>query len=185
MSYKEILEKIKPELDKAVDFLKRELAKVRTSRPSPAIVEDIMIDCFGQKFPLKQLATISIEKGRQILIQPWDKSYIESIVRTLEKVKRGFNISVQNNTIRISLPPLTQEYREELIKLVSQKKEDATKTIRRWRDEAWSKIQRLQREGIISEDEKFKAKKELQKIIDEYNEEIKNLVEKKKKEIME
>lgn len=85
MSYKEIIDKIKPELDKVIIFLERELQKIRTGRATPSLVEDIIVECFGQKFPLKQLAAISVPEPKQILIQPWDKSYIEGIISALEK----------------------------------------------------------------------------------------------------
>ena len=82
--HKEIIQAVKPELDKVINFLEREVSKIRTSRATPALVEDVVVDCFGQKFPLKQLAAISTPETRQILIQPWDKSYIEGIVHSLE-----------------------------------------------------------------------------------------------------
>jgi len=184
IDYKEIINEIKPELDKVVTFLDRELAKIRTGRPSPSLVEDIVVDCFGQNFPLKQLAAISVPEPKQILIQPWDKSYIERIVSVLEKTGLGANPIVDKDVIRINLPPLSEEYRKELLRLLSQKQEDARKIIRRWREDAWDKIQEGQRAGKIREDDKFRGKDELQKLVQEYNEKIENLGEKKKKEIL-
>ena len=183
--YKEIIDKIRPELDKTISFLERELAKIRTGRATPSLVEDIVCECFGQKFPLKQLAAISIPEPKQILIQPWDKSYIEGIVRALEKTGIGANPIVDKEVIRINLPFLSEEYRKELLRLLSQKQEEARKTIRRWREEAWDKIQEGYREGKIREDDKYQGKDELQDLVNEYNEKIENLGEKKKKEIME
>ena len=182
--YKDIINKIRPELDKAISFLERELAKIRTGRATPSLVEDIVCECFGQKFPLKQLAAISIPEPRQILIQPWDKSYIEGIVRALEKTGIGANPIVDKEVIRINLPFLSEEYRKELLRLLSQKQEEARKTIRRWREEAWDKIQEGYREGKIREDDKYQGKDELQDLVNEYNEKIENLGEKKKKEII-
>ena len=182
--YKEIIDKIRPELNKTISFLERELAKIRTGRATPSLVEDIVCECFGQKFPLKQLAAISIPEPKQILIQPWDKSYIEGIVRALEKTGIGANPIVDKEVIRINLPPLTEEYRKELLRLLFQKQEEARKTIRRWREEAWDEIQEGYREGKIREDDKFLGKDELQELIDEYNQKIENLGEKKKKEII-
>jgi len=183
--YKEIIDKIRPELDKTISFLERELAKIRTGRATPSLVEDIVCECFGQKFPLKQLAAISIPEPKQILIQPWDKSYIEGIVRALEKTGIGANPIVDKEVIRINLPFLSEEYRKELLRLLSQKQEEARKTIRRWREEAWDKIQEGYREGKIREDDKYQGKDELQDLVNEYNEKIENLGEKKKKEIIE
>lgn len=183
--HKEIVNKIKPELDKVVGFLESEMAKIRTSRATPSLVEDIVVDCFGQKFPLKQLAAISTPEPRQIFIQPWDRSYIESIVSALEKTGVGINPVVDKEIIRVNLPPLTEEYRKNLIRSLSEKKEQSRKIIRKWRDDAWDEIQEKVKEGKIREDDKFRGKDELQKLVDEYNAKIEDLVERKKKEIME
>lgn len=185
IDYKKIINLIKPELDKAIHFLERELAKIRTGRASPGLVEDIICECFGQKFPLKQLAAISCPEARQILIQPWDKSYLEGIVKALSETGIGANPIVDREVIRINLPPLSEEYRKDLTRLISQKQEEARKTIRRWREEAWAKIQEGYREGKIREDDKYRGKDELQKLIDEYNEKIEEIGERKKKEIRE
>ncbi len=185
VNYKEIINRIKPELDKAVGFLDREAAKIRTSRANPSLVEDVVVDCFGQKFPLKQLAAISTPEIKQILIQPWDKSYIEGIVQALEKTGVGANPIVDKDTIRINLPPLTEEYRKSLLKLLSEKKEQAHQTIRHWRDEAWDEIQEGVKAGKIREDDKFRGKDDLQKLVDEYNEKIEKIAEGKKKEVLE
>ena len=185
MEYKEIIDKIKPELDKVITFLDRELARIRTGRASPSLVEDVVCECFGQRFPLKQLAAISVPEPKQILIQPWDKSYVEGIISALRKTGIGANPIVDKDVVRINLPPLSEEYRKELFGLLSQKQEEAKKTIRRWREEAWNEIQEKQKAGEIREDDKFRAKDELQKIIDNYNEKIEESGEKKKREIME
>jgi ribosome recycling factor len=185
MDYKEITNRIKPELDKVVVFLERELAKIRTGRATPALVEDVVVDCFGQKFSLKQLAAISVPESKQILIQPWDKSYIEGIVAALSKTGVGANPVVDKDVIRINLPPLSEEYRSNLIKIISEKQEEARRTIRRWREEAWEEIQEKEKAGEIREDDKFKGKDELQDLIDGYNKKIEEIGEKKKKEVSE
>lgn len=185
INYKEIINKIKPEMDKVTGFLEREVQKIRTSRANPSLIEDTIVDCFGQKFPLKQLAAISTPEPRQILIQPWDKSYVEGINSALQKTGIGANPIVDKDVIRINLPPLTEEYRKTLIRTLSEKQEEARKTIRRWREEAWAEIQTAEREGKIREDDKFKAKDELQKLVDEYHEKIEKIGESKKKEISE
>jgi len=181
--HQEIIKRIKPELDKTVDFLSRELAKIRTGRASPALVEDVVVDCFGQKFPLKQLAAISTPAAKQIVIQPWDKSYVEGIVAALEKTGVGANPIVDGEIIRINLPALSEEYRKSLDSLISEKQEEARKTVRRWREEAWSEIQEKSKTGEIREDDKFRAKDELQELMDEYNNKIQDLGDQKKKEI--
>lgn len=185
-THQEIINKIKPELDKVINFLERELTKIRTSRATPGLVEDIVVECFGQKFPLKQLAAISCPQPRQIIIQPWDKSYLESIEKALSQATLGIAPQiVDKDLIRISLPPLTEEYRKNLLRIVSEKEEESKKTIRRWREESWKEIQGGFRDGKIREDDKFRAKDELQELIDEYNKKIDDLGEKKHKEITE
>jgi len=182
--YKEIINKIKPEFDKVIGFLDKELSKIRTSRANPSLVEDVVADCFGEKLPIKQLAAISTPEQRQILIQPWDKSYIIGIVAALEKTGIGANPIVDKDTIRINLPALNEEYRKNLLKLVSEKQEEARRTIRRWREEAWAKIQAETKEGKIREDDKFRAKDELQDLVEDYHKKIEDLGERKKKEII-
>ncbi len=184
ISHKDIIDKIRPELDKAIGFLEKELQKIRTERATPSLVENIEVDCFGKKFPLKQLATISVSQSREIVIQPWDKSYSEEIVKSLEKnTSIGAAPVVDKNVIRIRLPSLSEEFRKDLIHFASEKQEIVKKTIRRWRDEAWREIQDAEREGKISEDDKFKGKDELQELIDECHEKVEKMIENKKKEI--
>lgn len=183
MTHQEIIDKIRPELDKVINFLERELAKIRTGRATPSLVEDIEVECFGQKFLLKQLATISAPELRQILIQPWDKSYLEPIQKALSQSTIGTSPIVDKDLVRLSLPPLTEEYRKNLLKILSEKMEEARKTIRRWREEAWDEIQEKTKEGEIREDDKFRAKDELQDLIDEYNQKIEEIGERKTKEI--
>ena len=183
MLYKEIINKIKPELEKVINFLEREMAKVRTGQASPSLIEDIVVDCFGQKFPLKQLAAISSSEPRQLVIQPWDKSYLEPIQKAISQSSVGAAPIVDKDVIRLNLPAVSEEYRKNLIRFISEKQEEARITIRRWRDEAWKEIQKKEREGEIREDDKYRAKDELQDLVDEYNEKVEEIGERKKREI--
>jgi len=185
MNYQEIIKKIKPDFEETFSFLEEEVVKLRTNRASPSLVEDITVDCFGQRFPLKQLAAISTPDSRTILIQPWDKSYIGGIVKGLEQSSIGVTPIVDKDSVRVSLPPLSEEYRKNLLKILSEKQEDARKSIRYKREEAWKAIQDGFKIGEIREDDKFRGREELQKLIDEYSEKIEQLGEKKKKEIIE
>ena len=183
MPYKEIINKIKPEMEKSVAFLEKEVAKVRTGRASISLVEDINVECFGQKFPLKQLATISIPEARQIVIQPWDKSYLEPIEKAISQSSLGAAPIVDKEIIRITLPPMSEEYCKNFIRFISEKQEEAKKTIRHWREQAWDEIQEGFKNSEIREDDKFRAKDKLQELIDEFNQKIEELGERKKKEI--
>ena len=185
MEYKEIVKKIRPEMEKVIGFLEREVATIRTGRASPSLVEDIIVECFGQKFPLKQLAAISSPEPKKVLIQPWDKSYIEPIEKALSQSSLKVAPIVDKDLIRITLPPLSDEYRKSLIRILSEKQEEAKRTVRHWRERAWDEIQEKFKTKEIREDDKFRAKEELQKLVDEYNEKIEEIGERKKKEISE
>ena len=183
-TYKEFIDKVKPEFEKTFKFLEGELAKIRTSRASPALVEDIEVNAFGQKFPLKQLGAISTPSNNQIVIQPWDTSYIEPIEKAIASSGLGMSCVVDKNLIRLNLPMLTEEYRLSLGKILNEKAEAAKQAMRRQREDCWNRIQAAQKAKELTEDDKFKGKDELQKAVDDYHEKIKNLVEKKKNELI-
>lgn len=180
---KQILEKVKPELTKSVEFFYQELGKIRTGQANPALVEDIMVDIAGQQLPIKQLGGISLPERRQLLVQPWDSSYLGPMEKALLKASLGVSPVVEGKTLRIILPALTAEYRQSLRKLLAEKSEQTKQTLRKWRDEAWGEIQEAARKGEIREDDKFKGKDELQLLVDEYAKKVDDLVEKKKSEI--
>lgn len=181
--YKEIIEKIKPELDKAIGFLEKEAMKIRTGRANPSLIEDVIVSYLDEKYPLKQLAAISSPDPKTIVVQPWDKSYIESIEKALSDATLGMSPVVDQDKIRLTLPPLSDDYRKELIKLLSEKQEEVRQTVRHWRERAWNEIQSEAKEGNIREDDKFRAKDDLQKVVDEFNKKIEEIGDRKKKEI--
>jgi ribosome recycling factor len=185
IDYKKIIEKVKPEMEKAVKSFEEEIKTIRSSRASPELVENLQVECFGQKFLLRQLGQISIPEPRQILISPWDSSYIDPIVKVIEKSNLGASPVVDKNSIRINLPPVTEEFKKNLLRILSQKKEAAKKKIREARTDAWDEIQDAFLEGKISEDQKYKGKDELQDLVEEFNEKIEEIAERKEKEIIE
>ncbi|OHA64835.1 MAG: ribosome recycling factor [Candidatus Wildermuthbacteria bacterium RIFCSPHIGHO2_02_FULL_49_9] len=180
---KQIIEKTKPELEKAVGFFGQELAKIRTGQASPALVEDIMVDVQGQTLALKQLAGISCLERRQILIAPWDPLYLGPIEKALFKAQLGVSPVVEGKVVRITLPSLTQEYRDVLLRLLSEKSEQAKQVLRKWRDVAWGEIQEEARKGVIRQDDKFKGKEDLQNLANQYAKKVDEAVERKKQEI--
>lgn len=184
MEEKEAIEKIKPELEKVMDFFKRELAKIRVGRALPLLVEDIPVDFLGERLTIKELGTIFCPNRTQIVIQPWDKSCLEAIQGAILRSSLGMSCIVEKDKIRLSLPPMSLQQRKDLLKVLTEKKEVARKTMRRWRDEAWKEIQENFRKGEVSEDEKYRKKKDLEELIDEYNKNLDDLEEKKKKEII-
>jgi len=185
MDYEIIIEKIKPELDKVIDYLKQELSEIRTSRPSTSLVESMEVDCFGKKYPLKSLGTLSLSERREIVIKPWDISYIEPIEKAINSSFLGLFPIVDSECIRISFPELSEELRDKLKKLVVLKIENAVKTIRHWRQEVRKDVDKAFSDGELGEDEKFKARKKVDETIKEYNEKVEKMREVKEKEINE
>jgi ribosome recycling factor len=185
IDYKEIIEKKKPELEKILNLFKEEIQKIRTGRATPALVEDLPVDYYGSKVKLKQIAAILCPEPRQILIQPWDKNSIEAIERALNQADLGTSPIVDKGNIRVNLPPLTEEFRKNLVAQVGKKKEETRERIRKWRDYVLKEIQRYFQEKEISEDDKFRAKDKLQELVDEYNKKVEEIAQYKNKEIME
>lgn len=183
MSYKEFIDKAKPEFEKAFKFFESEVSKLHTRRANPSLIENVQVNIAGSFLSIKQLGAISSPQSNQLLIQPWDVSYIEPIERAIFDSELGLSVAVDKNVIRLNLPLLTEEYRQNLIRSLNDKAEQARRTIRHIREDVWNEIQKEQREKKISEDDKFRGKDELQKVIDDYSEKIKNLVENKKKEL--
>jgi ribosome recycling factor len=181
--YKQLLDNLKLEFEKTIAFLKTELAKIKTSRATPAMVEDIEIECYNQKFPLKQLAAISVSQSRLIIIQPWDKTVMSEIERGVRN-KSPFSPIVDGDIIRINIPSLDEEQRKEYVKIVSDKTEEARISMRLHREKTWKEIQEMEKKGEMREDDKFRAKDDLQKMVDNYNEKIDDLKKAKETDIM-
>jgi len=184
MTAKELLNQKKAGFDGIFDFYKKDVAAIRTNRATPALVEDIRVDFYGQSMRVKELASINVPEPRMIIIQPWDKGVLGAIAGAIVKSDLGLNPAVEGNAIRLILPPLTEESRRELIKLLKHKTEEARIKLRRIREEVWDKIQKMERGGEIPEDDKFWAKDELQKMVDEYNKKIEELERKKEQELL-
>lgn len=169
----------KNKLKEVSNFLSSELSKIRSGRATPALVEDILVDYFGAKTPIKGLAGISSLDARTLVIEPWDKNAVESIAKAIAGAGIGSQPIVNGNAIRVALPQLTEERRKELIKIVSQKMEEAKIRARRLRDEAVKDIQQEK-----SEDIKFRKKEEIEKTMKENNQVLDELKNKKEKELM-
>lgn len=182
--YKQIVDGKKNDLEKAVEHLIVEIGQIRTGRANPALVENIMVDYYGTKTPLKQVASINVPESKLLVIQPWDKDSLVNIESAIRDSDLGFNPNNDGQVIRINIPSLTEERRKELVKVLNQRTEEGKISVRNVREEAWKEIQEQEKEGKISEDDKFSGKDYLQKVIDEYNKKIEEIREKKEKEII-
>ncbi|GBE16775.1 ribosome-recycling factor [bacterium BMS3Abin15] len=182
--YKQIIESKKSDLEKAIEHLETEIGKLRTGRANPAMVEALMVDYYGTKTPLKQVASINVPEPRLIVVQPWDADSLVNIEAAIKESDLGLNPNNDGQVIRLNIPPLTEERRIDLVKVLNQKAEEARVSVRNAREEAWKEIQDTEKEGKISEDDKFRGKDELQKTTDEYNNKVEKIRDKKEKEIM-
>lgn len=184
MTIKDAFAKHKGEFDHILDFYKSDIASIRTGRATPALVEDIQVESYGQMMHIKELASISTPEPRTVVIQPWDKGVLEPISNAIRKSDVGLSPIVDGDLIRLSIPSLTEERRKDFIKLLKQKSEESKVKIRRLREAIWEKIQTMAQDGEIREDEKFRGREDLQKIVDEHNQKIEELEKKKEGELM-
>ena len=174
----------KSKLEKIIEHLKIEIASLRTGRASPALVEDLEVDYYGTKTPLKAVAAISSPDPKQILIQPWDKNAVQPIERAIQSSSLGLNPITDKDFIRLAIPPLTEERRRELAKILGKHLEEARIQVRREREEMLKGIDAKEKAKQISEDEKFRQSKEAQKVVDEINKKIEDMGKAKEKEVM-
>lgn len=181
----ENLEKLKIKLKNIETFFKAELATLRVGRATPALVENILVDYYGVKTPLKQIASISVPESRLLSIEPWDKKMVNSIEKAILSSDIGLNPIVDKSFIRITIPSLTEERRNSLIKILGIKLEEAKVKCRAIRDETIKEISDLFNEKKITEDEKFKTKERIQEIIDENNDNLEKIGNLKEREIRE
>lgn len=181
----DILDEIRVRMEKTVTVLKDEFTHIRTGRASSVLVDRIKISYYGTLTPLKQIANISIPESNLIVIQPWDKNCLSEIEKAIWKSDLGLTPSIDGNIIRLTVPPLNEERRKELVKLVKKEAENGKISIRNIRREANDLIKKDEKEGNISEDECKKYQNKIQELTDEYVENIDKLLELKEKEIME
>jgi ribosome recycling factor len=181
---KELIDGKKGDFEKAIEYFKEELNQVRTGRASTSLVDSLLVDYYGSKSPIKQVASITTPDPRTIMISPWDKDSLVNIEKAIKESQLNLNPMNDGQVIRINIPPLNEERRKELVKLLNQKTEEARVAVRKNREDVWDEIQEMEKEGTIGEDDKFSGKERLQKVVDEYNAKIEEIREKKEKEIM-
>ncbi len=170
-------------MDEVIQKFKEDLKTIRTGKASASLVENIQIAYYGTQTPLKNMAQISTPDAFLIVVQPWDANAIGDVENSLRNSDLGFGISSDGRVIRLTLPPLTQERRVEFIKLIHQKAESARVVLRNLREEAWREIQKEEKEGTLTEDDKYQGEKELNKLIDSFNDKIKLAIEEKEREL--
>lgn len=170
---------------KAIDALKKEFKKIRTGRASLALFEDIRVDYYGTPTPLKQMASLSVPESRLVIIQPWDQTVIKEIEKEILKSELGLTPMNDGKVIRIAIPPLTEERRKELVKIVRKIEEEYKISIRNIRRDVNEFLKSMKKDGDISEDDLYKSQNEIQKITDEHIQLANQACQDKEKEILE
>ncbi len=181
----ETLQGIEGKMKSSVKVFREDLATVRTGHATPALVEHVKVEYAGVPTPLNQLAGISAPEAGLLVIQPWDKSSISSIEKAILKSELGLNPSNDGNIIRIAIPPLSEERRQELIKIVHKRVEERRIVLRNLRHEAMDELKGLEKDKEISQDELKRAQDQLQKLIDHFMSDVEQIGKDKEKELME
>ena len=179
-----VFENMESSMEKAIAAYQKELNRLRTGRASPALLEGIRVDYYGTPTPINQTASINIPESRLIVIQPWDKSTIEPIEKAIQKANLGLSPTNDGTVIRISIPPLTEERRKELVKLAKKMAEDCKIAVRNVRREANDALKKLEKDKKISEDDLHRSTDEVQKSTNKKVEQIDEIMEAKQKEIL-
>ncbi|MFH1366293.1 MAG: ribosome recycling factor [Patescibacteria group bacterium] len=174
----------KIELKKVEEFLSKEYSQLNIGRASPMILDGVSVESYGSYVPLKNVASISIEDPKTLRIAPWDKSQIKAIEKAIVGANLGLSVATDDLGIRVIFPQLTTDTRKTLVKVLKEKLEESRINVRREREAVVADIEKQEKEGKMTEDEKFRAKEELQKIITETNSKLEAIFEKKEKEVM-
>lgn len=174
----------KSELKKVEEFLSKEYSQLNIGRASPMVLDSVMVESYGGRVPIKNVASVSIEDPKTLRINPWDKSNIKEIEKSIMAANLGLSTAVDDSGMRVIFPQLTGETRQKLVKVLKDKLEDARISVRKLRENVWDEVQEQEKASKLTEDEKFRAKDELQKIIDETNKNLEAIFEKKEAEVM-
>ena len=175
--------KLKDNIKGSEDWLKKEYAGLRTGVASPTILDSVVVEVYGSRLPINQVASIGIEDARVIRITPYDKTQSKAIEKAITVANLGVSVGADEKGVRIFFPELTGDRRALMIKTAKAKLEDAKVNVRSFRDDTWSEIEAKEKEGGMGEDDKFRYKKEMQKIVDDGNASLEALFIKKEKEI--
>lgn len=175
--------KLKAGVEETRVWLEKEFFGIRTGRAAPALLDNVRVEAYGSKLPINQVATVGVEDARTLRVTPFDVTQAKEIERAIAGSNLGVSATVDDRGVRVTFPELTSERREQFLKLVNQKLEDARVSLRKVRDGVWDDIQEKTKRKEIGEDDKFKFKTEMQKLIDEGNHALETMAKKKEGEL--
>lgn len=182
--YQDLIKQRKGDFDSTLEHVRSEIASIRTGRANSAMVEDIQVEYMGSRLKIRELATIMTPEPRMITIQPWDKTAIPIIEKAIRDHGSGFSPTSDSNGVRVSIPPLMEERRKEMLKLLNQKVEEARIRSRQVREDILKKVQAEVKAKTAREDDLRKAKDDIQKIMDDFNRKLDEMAKKKEQELM-
>ncbi len=171
-------------MSKSVEALADNLAKLRTGRAHPSLLDHLTVNYYGTETPLKQVASVSVEDARTLAVQPWEQNMVQPVEKAIMESDLGLNPNTAGNVIRVPLPPLTEERRKDMIRIVRQEGEQAKVAIRNIRRDANKDLEALVKEKLISEDDERRGQEIIQKLTDQHIKEIDELLEKKEADLM-
>ncbi len=169
----------------ALEWLRKEYAGLRTGKAAPTILDGVLVDAYGSKMPINQVANISLEGSQSVRITPWDATVTKSIESAIQQSSLGLSVSVDDKGLRVNFPQLTGERRTELTKVAKQKLEEARVRVRNEREKIHSDVERQEKDAKMGKDDAFRTKQDLQKLVDEANKSLEDMFNKKEKEISE
>jgi len=175
--------KLKKEIETTTEHFKNELASIRTGRAAPALLDAVRVDSYGTKVPLNQVGSVTIEDARSLRVTPWEMDAVNQIRQAISDANLGVSVSSDGKSVRVTFPELTSDRRAQLIKLTNTKLEEARIALRKHRESVWDDIQKIQKAGDMSEDDKFRSKDEMEKLIKAENDTLEKLAEKKEVEL--
>jgi ribosome recycling factor len=179
------LKQAEGKMKKTTEALHHHLATIRTGRASPALVEDVRVDAYGTEMPLNQLANISAPDARMLVVQPYDKSTMKAIEKAIQTSDLGLNPNNDGQVIRLAIPPLTEQRRKDMVKLVKKEVEEQKVSLRNIRRDAQSDLKKLESDKQISEDELKRAQDKLEQLTSQYTKELDHIGQAKEREVME
>lgn len=185
MSVREITQKVEAKMKKSIESFQHEIAAIRTGKATTALLDRVKADAYGQPMPLKQLGNVGVQDAHTLMVQVWDKSMVSAVEKAIRDANLGLNPAAEGQSIRVSIPPLTEERRKEYVKLTKKYGEDTKIALRNLRREILHGVDKLEKDKEISEDEKSRSKKDADDLVHKYEKQINDLIAQKEKEIME
>lgn len=181
----EIYNDARERMGKTLEAFRSEMARVRTGRATPQLLDGVKVDAYGSLLPLNQVATVSVPEARLIVLNVWDKSLVHEVEKAIQRAGLGFNPQVQGSVVRVPVPPLSEERRADMVKLVKKMAEDARVAVRNIRRDAIDMVRKMEKDKELSEDERHDAEGKIQKITDEFIGKIDEMLSDKEQELME